>query len=75
MTIYGKMDEFEIFYRDPKKCFSPLRVSLYGWRIIETIRDRRYKKEKLNVQLDNLDLFRRKNGVVHIEDSDSQLES
>ena len=41
MTIFEKMVEFDIFYRDPKKCFSPLRISLHGWHKIETIRDRR----------------------------------
>ena len=41
MTTFGKMVEFDIFYRDPKKCFSPLRISLHDWRKIETIRDRR----------------------------------
>ena len=65
MTFYEKMDEFEIFYRDLKKCFSPLRVSLYGWRKIEKICDRRYKKEKFKVEHDNLALFRRKYGVAH----------
>ena len=69
------MDEFDIFYRDPKKCFIPLSFSLYGWRKIESIRDRKYKKEKFKVQHDNLALFRRKHGVAHIEWSDSQLES
>ena len=75
MTIYEKMDEFDISYRDPMKCFSPLRISLYGWRKIESIPDRRYKKEKFKVQHDNLALFRRKNGVAHIEGSDSELEN
>ena len=36
--------EFDIFYRHPKKCFSPLEVSLCVWRKIETIRDRRHRK-------------------------------
>ena len=75
MTIYEKMGEFEIFYRDPKNCFSPLRFSLFGSRKIETICDKRYKKEKFKVQPDNLALFRRKYGVVHIEESDSELEN
>ena len=75
MTIFEKMVEFDIFYRDPKKCFSPLRISLHDWRKIETIRDRRYKKEKLKVQQDNLALFRRKRGVAHEEESDKELEN
>ena len=29
MTIFEEMTEFNIFYRDPKKNFSPLRVSLH----------------------------------------------
>ena len=44
MTIFEKKVEFDIFYRDPKNCFSPLRTYLHDWRKIETIRDRRYKK-------------------------------
>ena len=75
MTIFEKMVKFDIFYRDPKKCFSTLRISLHDWRKIETIRDTRYKKEKLKVRQDNLALFRRKHGVAHEEESDKQLES
>ena len=75
MTIFEKMIEFDIFYRDPKKCFSPLRNSLDNWRKIETIRDRRYKKEKLKVQQDHLARFRRKHGVAHEEESDNELEN
>ena len=41
MIIFEKMIELDIFYRDLKKCFSPLRISIYDWRKIETIRDRR----------------------------------
>ena len=74
MTIFEKMIEFDIFYRDPKKCFSPLRISIHDWRKIETIRDRRYKK-KMKVQHDNLALFRRKHGVAHEEESDKELEN
>ena len=44
MTIFEKMVEFDIFYSDPKKYFSPLRISIHDWQKIETIRDRRYKK-------------------------------
>ena len=57
MTIFETMVEFDIFYRDQKNCFSPLRNSLHDWRKIEPIRDTRYKKEKLKVQQDNLALF------------------
>ena len=73
MTIFEKLDEFDIYYRDPKKCFSPLRISLHDWRKIETIPDTSYKKEKLKVQEDNLALFRRKHGVAHEEESDKEL--
>ena len=45
MTIFEKMVEFDNFYRDSKKCSSPLRISLHDWRKVETIRDRRYKKK------------------------------
>ena len=75
MTIFEKLDEFDIFYRDPKKCFSPLRISLHDWRKIETIPDTSYKKEKLKVQEDNLALFRRKQGVAHEEESDKELKN
>ena len=70
MTIFGEMVEFYIFRRDLKKCFSPLRISLFDWSKIETIRDRRIKRENFNVQQDNLALLRRKYGVVHEEESD-----
>ena len=53
----------------------PLRFSLFGSRKIETICDKRYKKEKFKVQPENLALFRRKYGVVHIKESDSELEN
>ena len=69
------MVEFGIFYRDPKECFSPLKLSLHGWRKIETIRDRRYKKEKLKIQQDNLALFRRKHVVAHEKESDKELKN
>ena len=75
MTIFEKMVEFDIFYRDPKKCFSPLRISLHDWQKFETACDRRYMKEKLKVQQDNLALFRRKHGVAHEEESDKELEN
>ena len=58
----------------PKKCFSPLRISLHDWQKIETIRDTRYKKEKLKVRQDNLALFRRKHDVAHEEENDKELE-
>ena len=45
MTIFEKMVEFDIFYRDSKKCFSPLRISLHEWRKIETIRDKSTRKK------------------------------
>ena len=45
MTIFEKVIEFDIFFREPKKCFSPLSISIHDWRKIETIRDRRYKKK------------------------------
>ena len=75
MTVFEKMVELDIFYRDPKKCFSPLRTSIHDWPKNETIRDRRYKKEKLKFQHDNLALFRRKHGVAHEEESGKELEN
>ena len=75
MSVFEKMVEFDIFYREPKKCFSPLRISIHDRRKIVTIRDRRYKKEKLKVHHDNLALFRKKHGVAHEEESDKKLEN
>ena len=75
MTVFEKMVEFYIFYRDPNKCFSPVRISLHDWQKIETIRERRYKNEKLKVQQDNLTLFRRNHGVAHEEESDMELKN
>ena len=45
MKILKKKFEFDNFYRDPKKCFSLLGFSLLDWRKVESIRERRYKKE------------------------------
>ena len=73
LTLFEQMVEFVSFYRDPKKCFSPSRVSLQDWLKIEIFRDRRYKKVKLKVQQNNLALFRRKYGVAHEEECDNQL--
>ena len=67
------MADFDIFYRDPEKCFSPLRVSLHDWQKIETNCDRRFKKEKLKVQQVNLALLRTNHGVRHEEESDNDL--
>ena len=72
LQLFEKIFEFDIFYRDPKKCLSPLRISLHDWRKIETIRERRYKKEKLKVQQNNLALFRRKHGVAYEDGSDKE---
>ena len=73
MTIFVKTVEFDIFFRDPKKCFSPLRFSFYDSRKVEIIRDRRCQREKLKVQQDILALFRRKHGVAHEEESGKEL--
>ena len=75
MTMFENLVEFDIFYRDPKKYLSPLRISIHDWRKIELTRDRSYKKEKLKVQHGNLALFRRKHGVAHGEESDKELEN
>ena len=75
MIIFEKKVEFDIFYRDPKKNFKPLRISLHDCWTIEKTRDTRYKKEKLKVQPDNLALFRRKQCVAQEEESDKELEN
>ena len=46
MTVFERMVDNDIIYRDLKKCFSPLRFYLHDWRKIETIRYTRYNKEK-----------------------------
>ena len=46
MTTFEEMLELDIFYRDPKKCFSPFKIFLLDWQKNEPIRDRRYRKEK-----------------------------
>ena len=68
------MVDFDIFYREPKKCFRPLRITPHDWRKIGTIRDKKFKKEKLNVQQDIIALLRRKHGVAYEEESDNELE-
>ena len=75
MTCFEETVESDIFYKDPKKCFSPLRFFLHDRQKTETIRDRMYKKESLKVQQDNLALFRRKHGVAHEEESDKEVEN
>ena len=68
------MVEFDIFYRYPKKCFIPLRVSLLDRRKIEIIRDKRYKKGKFKIQQGILSLLRRKHEHANEEENDKQLE-
>ena len=46
MTVFERMVDYDIIYKDLKKCFSPLRFYLHDWRIIETIRYTRCNKEK-----------------------------
>ena len=75
MTVFKKLIEFDVFYRDPKKCLSPLTNSQHDWQKIETIRDRKYKKEKLKVRQENLALFRRKHSVAREGESDNELEN
>ena len=48
---------------------------MIGEKLKQFFRDRRYKKGKLKVQLDNLALFRRKHGVAHEEESDKELKN
>ena len=43
-------------------------------RKIETIRDRRYKKENLLIQRDKLSRLRRKHVVANEEESDNELQ-
>ena len=75
MTVFEKMVEFDVFYRDPKKCSTPLRIFLNDWQKIETTRDGRYRRKQLKVQQDNLALFRRKHGVAHEEKNDNEFKN
>ena len=34
MSFFEQMVDFDIFYRDWKKCFCPLRISLHDWQKI-----------------------------------------
>ena len=67
MTVFEEMVELDIFYRDPKNCFSP--------RTIETIQERRYRKETKMIQQDNLSLLKRKHGVAQENERDNKLEN
>ena len=64
------MVNFVIFYRDPKKCFSPLRVSQHDWQKIETNHDKSFK-----IQQDKISLLRREHGVAHEEESYKELKN
>ena len=73
MSFFEQMVEFDIFYRDWKKCFCPLRISLHDMQkmkhfVIEPSR------KQLNIQQGNLALLRRKHGVIHEEESENELE-
>ena len=46
MTVFEETVDFDIFYRDPKKCSIPLRNPLHNLQKFEAICDRRNKKEK-----------------------------
>ena len=54
MIAFEEMVEFYTFYRDPKKFFTPFRISLLEWQKIETICDSRYKREKKLIQQDDI---------------------
>ena len=70
-----KLVDFDIFFRDPRRPFSPLRNFLLDWRKIETTCDRKFMKEKLKVRQNNLALFKRKFGVAHEEESENELKN
>ena len=73
MTIFEEMDETDIFYRDPNKSFSPLKNFLRDWREIETICDRRYKRDNFKIQQNKWSLLRGKHGSAHEEENDKEL--
>ena len=75
MTSFEKMVELDVFHRYLKKCFSLLRTFLHGWRKVEIICDKLYRKEKCKTQQDNLALFRRKHGLAHKEGKEKELEN
>ena len=39
MTVFEENAEFDIFYRDRKKCFNLLKFSPLNWQKSETTRD------------------------------------
>ena len=67
MTVFEKKIEIDICYRDPKKCFTTLRVPLHGWRKIETVRDRKYKKKKQKKNNRIIYLCREENMMLHMK--------
>ena len=72
--IFEKWLEFDIFYRNLKKCFSPLRIHLHDWQKLKqfVIQGTRKKKRKFNRITQ---LFRRKHGVEQEDESDNKLEN
>ena len=47
ITVFEEMVDFDIFYRDSEKRFSPLRISLHDWQKTDTNCDRKFKKGKI----------------------------
>ena len=44
MTVFEKMVEFYIFYRDPNKCFSPLFPYMIGEKLKQFVKECTKKK-------------------------------
>ena len=71
MTPFEEVVEFDILYGNLKKCFNPLRVSLYDWQKMKPFV---IKNIKTLSSTGIKSLLRRKAGVSHAEESDKELE-
>ena len=75
MIIFEEMVEFDLFCKNLKFCFSPIKFPLHDSRRVETLRDRRYKEENLLIQQDKLSLLGRNHGVALDEETHNKLEN
>ena len=74
MSVFDQMVEFDIFFKDPKKCFSPLGNSLHDWQKKEPFVIKGIGKKNLRFNRIFLSLLRRKHSVAHDdEERDKEL--
>ena len=67
------MVSFEIFFSDPKMSISPIKFSLLDWRKIQTILEKRYKKNQWFTRI--IISVEKKTGCAYEEESDKYLEN